>query len=602
MLERILAFLIAGSVCGTLLASVLVLLRPLTRRVFSASWHYYSLICVLVVMLIPVHNINLPDKPVSAIHVQEEIQPEEKPLAIVTDNGEYVPVVHDNTKEITLQIKYEAQEFLREALPYIVWVYFAVAILLLLTKLVSYGRFLNVIKKQSEPIYLPQISEYTRRNIKARVCDGIHSPLIIGVLKPVLLLPKTEMTDEQMSNILLHEMTHLRRNDVLIKWVAMLVKCVHWFNPAVYLICKNVNSECETSCDEAVVKNMTKEDEMSYIETILSLVSGEKRRAAPLTTGMTGSKNSLKRRFTMIKNKKKISKKAVVLSVVLAVLLVLGALIISGYMNEKASSEIGNLVAENGAEYVGYIENAETDFIKVYTEIDGEYVMSIPWAVIEYFPANDRNSEGYEFGWIEHVSFYCGQIEDFVWVVASSKPVLGASNVNICTSADGGKNWYVDNMQLLRFGIVDGAEFVSKEEGYISLRDIGGNGPGFAQTIDGGKSWDCIIIGNMSSVLTKEQALKILKEQLIEAYENTYGEYIPKKDDPGNMSGDKERLPYIIEHLEINAENDYYYTVPVIWDFRINKYTGDVYKYYNGRDNMMIHFDPSNPNALAFAG
>ena len=175
-------------------------------------------------------------------------------------------------------------------------------------------------------------------------------------------------------------------------------------------------------------------------------------------------------------------------------------------------------------------------------------------------------------------------------------------NVNICTSADGGKNWYVDNMQLLRFGIVDGAEFVSKEEGYISLSDIGGNGPGFAQTIDGGKSWERIIIGDMSSVLTKEQALKILKKQLIEAYENTYGEYIPKKDDPGNMSGDKERLPYIIEHLEINGENDYYYTVPVIWDFRINKYTGDVYKYYNGLDNTIIHFDPTNSNALAFAG
>lgn len=601
MLEQIFAFLISGSICGTLLAAVLILIRPLTRKIFSASWHYYVWVCVLALILIPI-KITLYDKPISAIHIREETQAEEKTLAIVTDNGEYIPVSADNTKEIALQKKYEAQELFKESLPYIMGVYFAVAVILLLTKLVSYGRFINVMKKQSELIYLPQISEYTGRNITVRVCGGIHSPLIIGVLKPVLLLPKAEMTDEQISNILLHETTHLKRNDVLIKWGAMLVKCVHWFNPAVYLICKNVNSECETSCDEAVVKNMTKQEKISYIDTILSLVSGEKRKAVALTTGMTGSKKSLKRRFTMINNKKRISKTAVVLSVVLAVALVVGALLISGYINGKVSSEIGNLLVKDGAEYVGYIENAETDFIKVYTEIDGEYVMSIPWAVIEYFPANDRNSEGYEFGWIEHVSFYCGQIEDFVWVVASSKPAFGASNVNICTSADGGKNWYVDNMQLLRFGIVDGAKFVSEEEGYISLFDIGGNGPGFAQTIDGGKSWECIIIGDMSNILTKEQAIKILKEQLIEAYQNTYGEYVPRADDPGNMSGDKARLPYIIEHLEIKAENDYYYTVPVIWDFRINKYTGDIYKYYNGLANMMIHFDPSSPNALGFAG
>lgn len=102
--------------------------------------------------------------------------------------------------------------------------------------------------------------------------------------------------------------------------------------------------------------------------------------------------------------------------------------------------------------------------------------------------------------------------------------------------------------------------------------------------------------------LSREDALEILKEQLIIAYENTYGEYVPKYEDPGSMSGDKERLPYIIENLEITESDGAYYTVPVIWNFLIEIESGKIYKYYDGLDKMLIPFEPLDKNALSFAG
>ena len=106
----------------------------------------------------------------------------------------------------------------------------------------------------------------------------------------------------------------------------------------------------------------------------------------------------------------------------------------------------------------------------------------------------------------------------------------------------------------------------------------------------------------MQIPLSSDDAFSLLKNQLITAYLLTYGEYIPRYDDPGSMAGDKERLPFIIETLRVTKDDGEYYTVPVIWDFLIEKETGQIFKFYDGLDKMLIPFDPLDKNALSFAG
>ncbi|MBR5284845.1 MAG: hypothetical protein IKU27_07350 [Clostridia bacterium] len=101
---------------------------------------------------------------------------------------------------------------------------------------------------------------------------------------------------------------------------------------------------------------------------------------------------------------------------------------------------------------------------------------------------------------------------------------------------------------------------------------------------------------------TSDDALTLLKEQLIVAYEKTYGEFIPSDEEPSIYTGDKERLSYIIPRLTVKEENEQYYIIPVIWDFYVDKDTQEIFKYYNGLDEMFIPFDPLTDTALAFAG
>ncbi len=104
-----------------------------------------------------------------------------------------------------------------------------------------------------------------------------------------------------------------------------------------------------------------------------------------------------------------------------------------------------------------------------------------------------------------------------------------------------------------------------------------------------------------AKAISKEKAVDIVREQLITAYENRYGEYIPinAKEE---LERDGDDIREAILNLRVSAENDRYYVLPVVFDFWVDKYTGDVYVFYNGLEMNIYLFDPNEPGALAFAG
>lgn len=105
--------------------------------------------------------------------------------------------------------------------------------------------------------------------------------------------------------------------------------------------------------------------------------------------------------------------------------------------------------------------------------------------------------------------------------------------------------------------------------------------------------------------ISKDEAVEILKTQIKKAFEKKFGEFIPLNEKPNGKSyeiEDKERLRYIITNLEIKSENDRFYVLSVIYDFFVDKYTGEVYVYYNGIPATINKFDPESESALSFPG
>lgn len=100
--------------------------------------------------------------------------------------------------------------------------------------------------------------------------DRIATPFLCGFIKPKIYVP-VGLNDNELSYIVAHEQTHIRRRDYLIKPFAFFVLIVHWFNPVMWVSFAFMSKDMEMSCDESVIKKMGSEIKSSYSNSLLSL-------------------------------------------------------------------------------------------------------------------------------------------------------------------------------------------------------------------------------------------------------------------------------------------------------------------------------------------
>lgn len=124
------------------------------------------------------------------------------------------------------------------------------------------------IKRVSE--YLNQIK--IRREIKINQFDEVSVPLTFGIIRPVVIIPKIFLCDEKLLEFsLLHELTHIKRLDVLVKLLLAISICIHWFNPFVWLMYFFVDRDIELACDEEVSDFLGEDNRKDYAISLIDI-------------------------------------------------------------------------------------------------------------------------------------------------------------------------------------------------------------------------------------------------------------------------------------------------------------------------------------------
>ncbi len=110
-------------------------------------------------------------------------------------------------------------------------------------------------------------------NAKVYSCDTIQSPVVIGILQPAILLPASLDFENTrlVRHILTHEAMHVRRRDNLMKLVMMAALCIHWYNPLVWVMARELCRDLEPACDEAALAVMGQEESAPYAQSLLAL-------------------------------------------------------------------------------------------------------------------------------------------------------------------------------------------------------------------------------------------------------------------------------------------------------------------------------------------
>jgi beta-lactamase regulating signal transducer with metallopeptidase domain len=134
-----------------------------------------------------------------------------------------------------------------------------------------------------------------KSNVKIFLSEKITSPLTIGFLKPIILVPLASinyLSVTQMEAVLLHELAHIKRMDYLLNLLLSIIEIMLFFNPFTKAISKHIQSERENSCDDWVLQ--FKYNPTTYAEALLKVAVAN--TPSTITMHAVSNKNSLLQR------------------------------------------------------------------------------------------------------------------------------------------------------------------------------------------------------------------------------------------------------------------------------------------------------------------
>lgn len=150
---------------------------------------------------------------------------------------------------------------------------------------------------------LPRALPYRTR---VRVCDDIISPMVIGLLRPCVLLPRdlfNNATPDTLAHVLNHELAHVQRGDLWAAWLQELSMAIYWWSPLLRLIRVRLDMDREMACDErASIQSGSPLDYANALLTSTRSALSHPRSRHTLAIGIFESRAALTRRMEALLN------------------------------------------------------------------------------------------------------------------------------------------------------------------------------------------------------------------------------------------------------------------------------------------------------------
>lgn len=352
-MNNIFLILLSLSMSGSILIMLLLALKPFIKKRFSNTWQYYIWFIILLRFLLPITaEVNFMGY--IAQHIESNITatnqtsgqnvPKSEPGALI-DGETWLQIPQTKDDAVT-----PAEQNVGKVIQDNVWMIWAAGMLMMFFyKIISYNAFVRFVKVRAELVTDPGVldiyrtelaSAKVKRKIPLKLNDRIGSPMLAGIIRPILVIPSLEVSSSNLQYIFRHELIHYKRGDILYKWLAQITKCVHWFNPFVYMVSKQIDQSCELSCDEVIIKHLDKTAKESYGDALIaSLKSQENYSAFVISMTMSDNKKRLKERLDAIMNFKKTTRLAMVFSFTMVLALCFGATALGAYAIVPSANE-----------------------------------------------------------------------------------------------------------------------------------------------------------------------------------------------------------------------------------------------------------------------
>ena len=319
---------------GSIISLFLFILKPVIKDKLPKSFQYYMWISVVIALMLPISKI----------------------IVIPVSDSSVMPIKNE---QIISQITHSSDTAVN------LFVFWQIGMILVLGfHILCYVLYVRRLRKHNISADR-QEAELLNDLLKGKGALQLYknlileTPILIGFFRPAVILPDKKYEDVQLRNILMHEITHRKKQDIFVKWLLIFVGAVHWFNPMIYFVRREMNQACELACDESVIKRFDISEMQQYGNTLIAVAADSIRRT-PFSVTMFEDKKILKERLAAIMKHKKYSKRTVVTASIILTIIVCGILgfsTLSGVGNgQKSSSYADNYLLPSDQKRIKEIE------------------------------------------------------------------------------------------------------------------------------------------------------------------------------------------------------------------------------------------------------
>lgn len=176
----------------------------------------------------------------------------------------------------------------------LLWLWISVAVILLIRyfyKRLKVRRCLEqyIIKDiETKEYYEPFLKQAKIKNVRIAIIPEGRQSAIFGVIRPIMILPDAVLEEKTVAYMIQHEIKHYANYDLWLKFLVDLLVVIHWWNPIVYMMRKELSLAFELSNDYMVTKDMSELGKIEYAQTLVQaakLMSNQQAYDLNLTGG-----------------------------------------------------------------------------------------------------------------------------------------------------------------------------------------------------------------------------------------------------------------------------------------------------------------------------
>jgi beta-lactamase regulating signal transducer with metallopeptidase domain len=342
------------SIAALVIGIIILLVRKVADKHISPFWKSMMWLLVLFALIIPYRpqsNLAILNKveKVQDFSIRNEFEADINEHTIQADNG---TITVDQQQQVT-QINVQKQKNYYKSLIFdvslpLLWFcgVALIALFMLVTNIrlkmkinqnkidVNNDRYHRLLEKCIKQLGIT-------RNFEIIVQDYIGTPALMGI-NPKIILPvyMEEMEDQNVEYILLHELTHYRRGDMILNHLLIVLQIIYWFNPLTWMLFKFIRQDMELANDGAVLKTIGNEKQREYSRSLIAVLSKYNNVSfAPKLLCMVDNKENMERRIKMIKLGEVFKKKKVIISLISLVIIgVVSILFLTSGRSDKIPS------------------------------------------------------------------------------------------------------------------------------------------------------------------------------------------------------------------------------------------------------------------------